>query len=292
MSLEHVPVAPLSPERFKQILDPEQSAELDRAIERARGAFAGRVIWSVNSTARGGGVAEMLHSLIAYSRGAGVDARWVVIGGDAHFFKVTKRIHNMLHGSEGDGLGLGSEDEAVYRETAQANMRELMRLIRPDDLVLLHDPQTAGLIGPLRETGAKVVWRCHVGVDIANDTTHAAWQFLLSVRARGGRLRLLARLVHLGRPRPLAGSDHPAVDRRLLGQEPGALAVGRGVRAAGLGPPGRQPPPRDAGVSPGTTALRDASTGGRTCTAEGRSIPPSPRSCRSRAGTGSRTTPG
>src|SRR5215204_4106619 len=144
MPLTHVPIAPLSPERFKQILDPQQSEELDRTIARAQEEFAGRVIWNVNSTARGGGVAEMLHSLIAYSRGAGVDARWVVIGGEADFFRVTKRIHNMLHGSAGDGLGLGGEDEATYRDTSSANARELLELVRQDDLVLLHDPQTAG----------------------------------------------------------------------------------------------------------------------------------------------------
>ena len=54
--------------------------------------FSGRVVWHVNSTARGGGVAEMLQSLLAYTRGAGVDARWVTIGGDDEFFRVTKRI--------------------------------------------------------------------------------------------------------------------------------------------------------------------------------------------------------
>src|SRR5512144_1949887 len=106
MPLEHVPVAPLSPERFKQILDPQQGEALDRAIALARQAFAGRVIWNVNSTARGGGVAEMLHSLMAYSRGAGVDARWVVIHGDDGFFRVTKRIHNTLHGSPRAAMAL------------------------------------------------------------------------------------------------------------------------------------------------------------------------------------------
>ena len=60
--------------------------------------LAGRRIWNVNSTARGGGVAEMLGPLLAYARGSGVDARWAVIGGDAPFFAVTKRLHNRLHG--------------------------------------------------------------------------------------------------------------------------------------------------------------------------------------------------
>ena len=78
------------------------------AADRARELLAGRVVWNVNSTARGGGVAEMLVSLLAYARGAGVDARWVVIPGNEPFFAVTKRIHNNLHSAPGDG-GEGGE---------------------------------------------------------------------------------------------------------------------------------------------------------------------------------------
>jgi trehalose synthase len=137
------------------------------------------VVWNVNSTARGGGVAEMLASLLAYTRGAGLDARWMVIDGDPRFFRVTKRVHNMLHGAPGDGMGLGPRDEATYRETAARNAAELAPLIRPGDIVILHDPQTAGLVEPIRGRGAHVVWRCHVGVDVAEEFARAAWQFLL-----------------------------------------------------------------------------------------------------------------
>lgn len=68
-----------------------------------------RAVWNVNTTAAGGGVAEMLRSLVAYARGAGANVRWAVItppAGIEEFFAVTKRIHNMLHGYPGDGLGL------------------------------------------------------------------------------------------------------------------------------------------------------------------------------------------
>jgi len=80
-ALEHVRIAPLASQRFKEIF--------------------------VNSTMRGG--AEMLASLAAYARGAGVDSRWVVMRGNPDFFRLTKRIHNMLHGSPGDGAGLGAD---------------------------------------------------------------------------------------------------------------------------------------------------------------------------------------
>src|SRR3712207_2794288 len=92
-----VPVERLPSERFQEVLSSDQYERFTRAIAEARELFDGRVVWNVNSTARGGGVAEMLRSLLAYARGAGVDARWVVIEGEADFFRVTKRIHNHLH---------------------------------------------------------------------------------------------------------------------------------------------------------------------------------------------------
>ncbi|HET8820650.1 MAG TPA: glycosyltransferase [Thermoleophilaceae bacterium] len=166
-------------ERFRSVLTDEQWQRLLRAAERGRKDFEGRVIWNVNSTARGGGVAELLASLVPYSRAAGVDVRWLVIDGDPAFFQITKRLHNMLHGAPGDGQGLSEPDRTVYRATSERNAAELVELVGPDDLVLLHDPQTAGLIEPLRARGTRVVWRCHVGVDVPNDLVRAAWAFLL-----------------------------------------------------------------------------------------------------------------
>ncbi len=102
------------------VLAPEQAREFEETIARGRALMESRVIWNVNSTARGGGVAEMLASLLAYTRGAGLDARWVVIDGDPAFFRVTKRIHNMLHGSPGDGQGLGRRTRLSSARTRRA----------------------------------------------------------------------------------------------------------------------------------------------------------------------------
>ena len=178
LSLHDVPISPVAPERMMSVLEPEQALEFETTISRGQALLGSRVIWNVSSTARGGGVAEMLASLLAYTRGAGLDARWVVIEGSTDFFRVTKRIHNMLHGSPGDGVGLGDEDDAIYRDTSTRNARELVELVRPGDVVLLHDPQTAGLIEPVRAVGAHAVWRCHVGVDDPNGLAEAAWEFL------------------------------------------------------------------------------------------------------------------
>jgi hypothetical protein len=136
------------------------------------------VIWNVNSTAKGGGVVEMLRPLLGYCRGAGVDARWAVISGAPDFFAITKRIHNRLHGFAGDGGPLGDAEREVYEETLAASARELVELVRPEDIVILHDPQTAGLAAAIRATGATVMWRCHVGLDAANEHAREAWNFL------------------------------------------------------------------------------------------------------------------
>jgi trehalose synthase len=132
----------------------------------------------VNSTAKGGGVVEMLRPLLGYCRGAGVDARWLVISGQPEFFAVTKRIHNRLHGFAGDGGPLGDAEREVYERTLAASANELAELVHPQDIVILHDPQTAGLAAAVRSTGATVMWRCHVGIDVANDHARAAWDFL------------------------------------------------------------------------------------------------------------------
>ena len=153
-------------------------ARFEDVAEAARQALAGRTVLNVNSTATGGGVAEMLQTLLAYVRGAGVDARWVVIEGDPEFFAITKRIHNGLYGSPGDGGELGPAESRHYETVLRHNADELLALVRPGDIALIHDPQPAGLAPMLRAAGARVVWRCHIGSDAPNEWTERAWVFL------------------------------------------------------------------------------------------------------------------
>jgi trehalose synthase len=173
-----IPVGSASLAGFDGILAPGPLENLHRAERLAVGELAGRRIWNVNSTARGGGVAEMLVPLLAYARGAGVDARWQVITADAPFFAVSKRIHNRLHGAMGDGGPLGDDERALYEATLTANGNELAGLLMPDDIVMLHDPQTAGLIPYVRALGVPVIWRCHIGLDVPNEQARDAWRFL------------------------------------------------------------------------------------------------------------------
>jgi trehalose synthase len=177
LAISEVPVAAVSLERFRGLLG-ERFAELEEATRTAGELLAGRVIWHVNSTARGGGVAELLQSLLAYARGAGVDVRWVTISGNEPFFAVTKRIHNNLHGSPGDGGGLGEAERKIYEKALAADAGALTERLQPDDIVYLHDPQPAGLTRLTHDVGVDVIWRCHVGVDHPNDLARRAWAFL------------------------------------------------------------------------------------------------------------------
>jgi trehalose synthase len=177
--LTHVPIGILHPERFREALDDDAWREFSSLIEQARETLLGRVVWNINSTAAGGGVAELLRSLLAYSRGAGVDARWAVVAGNAPFFEVTKRIHNNLHGAPGDGGDLGEAERRIYEDALAESIDELAQLVGPNDLVVLHDPQTAGAVHKLHELGVPVIWRCHVGLDLPNEHARRAWDFLL-----------------------------------------------------------------------------------------------------------------
>ena len=178
MRLQLVEVGELSLDGFDRVLAPGPARALHEAVRLGRAELAGRRIWNVNSTARGGGVAEMLVTVLAYARGAGVDARWAVVCADAGFFAITKRIHNLLHGVPGDGGPLGDAERECYEAALAPNGEDFCALLEPEDVVILHDPQTAGLIPRVRACGVPVVWRCHVGLDEPNELTRRAWNFL------------------------------------------------------------------------------------------------------------------
>jgi trehalose synthase len=165
-------------DRYRPLVDAGRWKGQQRVLGEAASALHGRAVWNVNSTARGGGVAEMLAALIPYERGSGIDARWVVIEGDDAFFSLTKRIHGLLHGVDSEVSVLSQEDRVEYERTLAENASSLTQMVRPGDLVILHDPQTAGLAPALARHGCRVIWRCHIGVDHPNDVARGAWDFL------------------------------------------------------------------------------------------------------------------
>ncbi len=139
--------------------------ELRLLGERLRG----RRVQNLNSTAVGGGVAEILNRLVPLLREVGVDAWWDVIRGGDDFFAVTKRLHNALHG---DPLTFTSRDWEVFAATTEENLRSLDLC---DDLVFVHDPQPVQLIRKRRRR-SHWLWRCHIDL---SEPAPGAWEFLL-----------------------------------------------------------------------------------------------------------------
>jgi trehalose synthase len=176
--IQHVPVAARDPHRFASVLSSDEYQELVELIDLGAAMLRDRVIWNVSYTTTGDGLAELMRPLLSYTRGAGVDARWTVIGGGAEFFTVTKRLHNHLHGIEGDGGALGPVEREVYERALAGAAEQFVRRVSPWDVVILHDPQTAGMVQAVRRTGAPVIWRCHGGLDDPDDRAAQARDFL------------------------------------------------------------------------------------------------------------------
>ena len=168
--------------RSLDLLTPYVSEERRRAIAGASQTVGsllnGRSVININSTAQGGGVAELVQGLCGYAKGAGVHSRWLVIDGDAEFFRITKRIHNNLHGEAGDGGPLGEAERAHYERVLAENATAIAPQVRIGDIVILHDPQTAGLAEAMLQAGARVIWRSHIGHERHDAIVSGAWEFL------------------------------------------------------------------------------------------------------------------
>ena len=163
--------------RLALLLEPDRAARLREYAERARGVLGGRTVWNVRATASGGGDAEMLFALLADGPGRGVATRSMVLDGGPAFFKITKRMHNFLRGSVGDAGRLDEPERQHYETVLAANLARMAAEVRPGDLVLLHDPPTAGLAPGLRDLGAQVVWLVDA-TDLPTRATETAWSFL------------------------------------------------------------------------------------------------------------------
>jgi len=82
---------------FTDLFGPQRVDSVKRLAVGIQEIVGPGAVWNINSTAVGGGVAEMLRSLLRYARGLGVQARWLVVEGQPEFFRITKRLHNALH---------------------------------------------------------------------------------------------------------------------------------------------------------------------------------------------------
>ena len=144
--------------------------EVIQRIKEKAEALSGKSFANVNSTAYGGGVAEILHNLIPLMRDVGVEARWLVIEGTDEFFNVTKSFHNALQGNK--ELKLTEEMKKLYIETNKVNADDFD--LGNFDYVLIHDPQPAPLI-EFYNKEQPWIWRCHIDL---SDPNREFWDFL------------------------------------------------------------------------------------------------------------------
>lgn len=166
--LDVVDVGKRSLAAYRGVAPDAQLDELLRLSERLRGARC----MHLNATSYGGGVSEILRSLVPLYNDLGIVTDWKIIHGDEAFFQVTKRIHNGLQGAPGE---LTESEKAIYLGNAQLNASRLISDSEDYDFIFVHDPQPAVLaaLSPLRES--RWIWRCHI------DTSHpnpSFWEFL------------------------------------------------------------------------------------------------------------------
>jgi len=129
----------------------------------------GRRLQNINSTAVGGGVAEILTRMVPLLNDLGIQASWDVIHGDDPFFAVTKAFHNALHGNKET---ITEQMLECFRATTEMNLRQMDL---GDDAIWIHDPQPVGLIERNGQAGRRWVWRCHIDV---SSPDARVWEFL------------------------------------------------------------------------------------------------------------------
>ena len=152
-------------EDYRQIVGSQVIDELLMLADRVRHWR----LQHINSTSVGGGVAEILTRMIPLLRDLGIDTTWDVIKGNQAFFSVTKAFHNALHGGEET---ITEKMFEVFRATTAMNLADLDTY---GDVIVVHDPQPAGLIARKPKVGGRWVWRCHIDVSTPDPRV---WDFL------------------------------------------------------------------------------------------------------------------
>ncbi len=132
----------------------------------------GMKIIHVNSTKKGGGVAEILNQLIPLKKELGIDAEWEVISGEADFYQCTKKMHNALQGNREE---ISDKLYKAYEDTNLQNSERLRSRLEDADIVFIHDPQPAPLLRYCSERKGKWLWRCHIDV---SHPFRPVWKYL------------------------------------------------------------------------------------------------------------------
>ncbi len=157
-------------DRYAEICGPNVIDQLRQLVVPLKGI---KVI-HVNSTRKGGGVAEILAKLVPLKKELGIDVSWEVIDGDADFFKCTKGFHNALQGNK---VEIPKSLLKNYEKTNRRNSEELRKKLEDADIVFIHDPQPAPLLEYCPERKGKWIWRCHID---ASRPYRPVWKYLRS----------------------------------------------------------------------------------------------------------------
>jgi len=165
--IPETPPPPPSPPRLEDYEPIIGRAQLDELRVLARGLH-NKTAKMVNSTAVGGGVAEMLNSLVPLLNELAINTHWEILTGGNDFFEVTKAFHNALQGGE---YSLTKSAQDIFLLTGEQN-RQRMKF--DEDVVIVHDPQPLGLI-PSKSDSGRWIWRCHI--DLSNPNPEV-WEFL------------------------------------------------------------------------------------------------------------------
>ncbi len=205
-------------------------------IRELAAELEGLKVLHLSATAFGGGVSEILYTLVPLMRDVGIDAEWQVMLGREEFYNVTKLMHNAL---QGNPQGVTPEQWQVFFKYNEMNARELTG---GWDTIIVHDPQPAAIREYVPEKASQWIWRCHIDLSTPEPEHDRA------AGAAAGRLRRRGLPSPGLRPRGherAARAHLPAGDRPAVAQEHGLLARGRVLRVRpvrhGRGPPAALP---------------------------------------------------
>ncbi|WP_088553510.1 glycosyltransferase [Calderihabitans maritimus] len=164
-------MAPMFLEKYEELVETEVIEE----IKTLAGELKGVSLQHINSTAVGGGVAEILKTLVPLMEEVGLNVQWTVMEGDEEFFQVTKTFHNAFHGQP---VNITQEMFEIYREVNRRNFR----LIDPDvDFVIIHDQQPLGLVQAREGNQGRWIWYCHID---PTGVLEKLWNFMRPLAAR------------------------------------------------------------------------------------------------------------
>ncbi len=192
---------------YKQIVGGETILRIKKKAKRLRGKH----IVMVSSTHHGGGVAEILNSIIFLFNDLGVECGWRIIHGTSDFFSITKKLHNDL---QGEHLPLTDVEREHYLETNKRFC--VFTHLRHHDLVVVHDPQPAPLVLWEKSRRQPWIWRCHL--DLSHPDSDA-WAFLRPIVNKYSRV-VVSHEGYKQEIKPLQRIIHPAIDPLSIKNKP------------------------------------------------------------------------